>query len=148
MIKIHHSRKQVIASFIFVFVILFGLSTNVSAIGKNNPIASDELVSLSGVVIAIYDQSFEFEVDDVKYIVHVPQYINLDDLNLEINQIVEVTGFLRITSCYNNIYPTIINGIVLEDLKLLDGSGPNEEAVNYQYKLRFKAISHPLYRYI
>ena len=126
MIKLHHNRKQIIASLIFVFVILFGLSTNVFAIGKNNPIASDEQVSFSGTVLAIYDQSFEFEVDGVKYIVNVPQYINLDILNLEINQIVEITGYLRIASCNNNVYPTIINGIVLEDLKPLDGSGIKE----------------------
>ena len=100
---------------------VFALSLDAVAIGKNNPISSTEQQTYSGPILAFYDQSFEFTVDEIEYIVHVPQYVDLGILNLEVDQTVEVTGFLRLTTCHNVLYPTIINGIVLEDLKPLDG---------------------------
>lgn len=106
-------------------MILFVLtmSVNVIAIGKGNPVINTDLLSYSGIVTSVGDKIFEFTVDDVVYEVHVPQYVDLSELDIAAGDSVDVTGYLRVTSCYNIIYPLTINGIVLEDLKPLDGTG-------------------------
>lgn len=121
MLKLHHSKKLILSSLIIVSVIC--LSIGVVAIENNNPNYTTEEQSFTGTIISVNDQTFEFTSDDINYIVHVPQYVNISLLNLESDQSVEVTGYLKVTSCNNVIYPTVINGIVLEDLKPLDGSG-------------------------
>ncbi len=106
-----------------IIVSVICLSIGVVAIENNNPNYTTEEQSFTGTIISVNDQTFEFTSDDINYIVHVPQYVNISLLNLESDQSVEVTGYLKVTSCNNVIYPTVINGIVLEDLKPLDGSG-------------------------
>lgn len=106
-----------------IIVCVLGLTINVVAIGKNNPSDTIEEEPYTGTIVAVYDRIFEFTTDDINYIVHVPQYVSMSLLNLEPGQTVELTGYLKVTPCNNIIYPSVINGIVLEDLKPLDGSG-------------------------
>ncbi len=106
-------------------MILFVLAVSISvlAIGKNNPIVTTGEQSYSGTITTVDGQIFEFTVSDIIYEVHVPQYVDLSEINIELGHPVDVTGYLRVTTCSNIIYPTVINGIVLEDLKPLDGTG-------------------------
>ena len=102
---------------------VFAISVRAFAIGNNNPITTTEQLSYDGTIVAVDGQIFEFTSENVIYKVHVPQYVVLSDLNIEIDQTVSVIGYLKISSCDNIIYPTIINGVTLEDLKPLDGTG-------------------------
>lgn len=91
---------------------------NVQAIGINNPIRDQDVVTMTGTITAVNEDTFEFMTDDGKMItVHVPQYVDVALLGLNVGDPVTVTGYLKVTQCDTIILPTIINNIVLEDLK-------------------------------
>ena len=106
-----------------MILFVLAISMSVLAIGKNNPVVTTGEQSYSGTITTLDGQIFEFTVSDIVYEVHVPQYVDLLEINIEVDQSVDVTGYLRITIYSNIIYPTVINGFVLEDLKPLDGTG-------------------------
>ena len=121
-LKLSNTNRKYFVTFLIILFV-FTISVNVLAIGQNNPITATEQQYYDGIIISVDEQVFELTADDVLYEVHVPQYVVLADLNIDIDQEVDVTGYLRTLSGGNIIYPTVINGITLEDLKPLDGTG-------------------------
>lgn len=92
------------------------------AIGINNPIRDQDPITMTGTITTMDEDSFEFITDNGEIItVHIPQYIDIALLGLNIGDSVTVTGYLKITQCDKIILPTVINNILLDDLKLYIG---------------------------